>query len=50
MKEWKFISRSLLNRWPTLQQVGDMAAFMVSDRSSVTTAASINLTGGISDS
>lgn len=49
MKEWKFIHRSLLNQWPTLAQVGDMAAFMASDYAAVTTGASINLTGGIAD-
>ena len=49
IKEWKFIHRNLLNRWPTLAEVGNMAAFMVSDKASVTTAAMVNLTGGMTD-
>jgi len=49
VKEWKFVSRNLLNKWPTLEQVGNMAAFMVSDQAAVTTSATINLNGGMSD-
>lgn len=48
-KEWEQIgaTRNLLQKWPTLEQVGDMAAFMVSDKAGVTTGAGINLNGGM---
>ncbi|WP_315818494.1 SDR family oxidoreductase [Paraflavitalea speifideaquila] len=47
MKEWKFVHRSLLGKFPTLEQVGNMAAFMASDKAGVTTGTSANLTGGM---
>jgi NAD(P)-dependent dehydrogenase (short-subunit alcohol dehydrogenase family) len=47
MKEWKFVHRSLLDKFPTLEQVGNMAAFMASDKAGVTTGTSANLTGGM---
>jgi NAD(P)-dependent dehydrogenase (short-subunit alcohol dehydrogenase family) len=40
-------SRNLLNKWPTLEDVGNMAAFFASDKAGVTTGATINLTGGM---
>ena len=40
-------SRNLLNKWPTLQDVGNMAAFYASDRAGVTTGTTVNLTGGM---
>lgn len=50
MKEWKFVHRNLLGgKHPTLEQVGNMAAFMASDKAGVTTAAVANLTGGIAN-
>ncbi len=50
MKEWKFVHRNLVGgKHPTLEQVGNMAAFMASDKAGVTTAAVANITGGISN-
>ena len=49
IKEWKFVHRNLLNRWPTLAEVGNMAAFMVSDKAGITTGTLANLTGGMTD-
>lgn len=48
-KEWDRIgeTRNLLGKWPSLEQVGDMAAFMASDKAGVTTGAGINLNGGM---
>jgi 3-oxoacyl-[acyl-carrier protein] reductase len=47
--EWDRLAstRNLLGRWPTLEQVGDMAAFMASDRAGVTTGTGININGGM---
>jgi NAD(P)-dependent dehydrogenase (short-subunit alcohol dehydrogenase family) len=47
INEWKFVNRNLLNKWPTLEQVGDMAAFMASDKAGATTGTSVSLTGGM---
>ena len=47
MKEWTFPHRNLIGKWPTLEQVGNMAAFMASDKAAVTTAASADITGGM---
>lgn len=49
MKDWKFPGRNLINKWPTLELVGNMAAFMASDYAGVTTSATANLTGGMTD-
>ncbi|MEV7780108.1 SDR family oxidoreductase [Kitasatospora sp. NPDC088351] len=40
-------ARSLLDRGPSLAQVGDMAAFLASERADATTAALVDLTGGM---
>lgn len=40
-------SRNLLNKWPTLEEVGNMAAFMASNKAGVTTGTTVNLTGGM---
>lgn len=47
MKEWKFVHRSLLDKFPTLEQVGNMAAFMASGKAGVTTGTSANINGGM---
>jgi 3-oxoacyl-[acyl-carrier protein] reductase len=39
--------RNLIGKWPTLEDVGNMAAFLASDRAGVTTGATINLNGGM---
>lgn len=44
-QRWAY--RNLLNKWPTLEDVGNMAAFMASDKAGVTTGATVNLTGGM---
>jgi 3-oxoacyl-[acyl-carrier protein] reductase len=48
-EEWDQLAstRNLLGRWPTLEQVGDMAAFMASDRAGVTTGTGVNINGGM---
>lgn len=48
-KDWKFVHRNLLNKWPTLAQVGDMAAFMASEKAGVSTGVLANITGGMAD-
>jgi NAD(P)-dependent dehydrogenase (short-subunit alcohol dehydrogenase family) len=40
-------SRNLLNKWPTLEDIGHAAAFFASDHAGITTGATINLTGGM---
>lgn len=47
VQEWKFVHRNLLGKWPTLEQVGNMAAFMASDKAGVTTGTSADITGGM---
>jgi 3-oxoacyl-[acyl-carrier protein] reductase len=39
--------RNLLGKWPTLDDVGNMAVFLASDMAVVTTGATINLNGGM---
>jgi NAD(P)-dependent dehydrogenase (short-subunit alcohol dehydrogenase family) len=48
-KEWDRLgsTRNLLQKWPTLEQVGDMAAFMASDKAGVTTGTGVNINGGM---
>jgi enoyl-[acyl-carrier-protein] reductase (NADH) len=36
-----------LGKWPTLEDVENMAAFMASDKAGATTGATVNLTGGM---
>jgi 3-oxoacyl-[acyl-carrier protein] reductase len=38
--------RSLLQRWPTLADVAEAAAFAASDRAAATTGTVVNLTAG----
>lgn len=47
--EWgqRWMSRNLLGRGPTLEEVGNMAAFMASDLAGATTGTTISLTGGM---
>jgi len=47
--EWDHLAsgRNLLGKWPTLEHVGDMAAFIASDRAGVTTGTGININGGM---
>jgi 3-oxoacyl-[acyl-carrier protein] reductase len=48
-EEWNRLasSRNLLKKWPTLEQVGEMAAFIVSDKAGVTTSTGISINGGM---
>jgi 3-oxoacyl-[acyl-carrier protein] reductase len=47
--EWgqRWVSRNLLGRGPTLDEVGQMAAFMASDLAGATTGTTVSLTGGM---
>ncbi|KDN82376.1 SDR family NAD(P)-dependent oxidoreductase [Kitasatospora cheerisanensis] len=40
-------ARNLLGRWPSLEDVGNMAAFMASDLAAVTTGTTVDLSGGM---
>jgi NAD(P)-dependent dehydrogenase (short-subunit alcohol dehydrogenase family) len=43
----RWMSRNLLGRGPTLEEVGNMAAFLASDLAGATTATTVNLTAGM---
>jgi 3-oxoacyl-[acyl-carrier protein] reductase len=43
----RWMSRNLLGRGPTLEEVGHMAAFMASDLAGATTGTTVNLTAGM---
>ena len=47
--EWgqRWMSRNLLGRGPTLEEVGQMAAFMASDLAGATTGTTVSLTAGM---
>jgi 3-oxoacyl-[acyl-carrier protein] reductase len=49
MDEWgqRWMSRSLLGRGPTLEEVGHMAAFLASDLAGATTGTTVSLTAGM---
>ncbi|MGX5819503.1 SDR family NAD(P)-dependent oxidoreductase [Chitinophaga lutea] len=47
MKNWKFVHMNLLGKHPTLEQVGNMAVFMASNKAGVTTGALANISGGM---
>lgn len=49
MEGWhqRSTNRNLLNKWPTLEEVGHVAAFMASDRASTMTGITIDLSGGM---
>lgn len=49
MKGWgeRWMGRNLLGRGPTLEEVGNMAAFMASDLAGVTTGATVSLDAGM---
>jgi NAD(P)-dependent dehydrogenase (short-subunit alcohol dehydrogenase family) len=49
MKGWgeRWMSRNLLGRGPTLEEVGQMAAFMASDLAGATTGTTVSLTAGM---
>jgi hypothetical protein len=42
-----WMSRNLLGKGPTLEEVGNMAAFMASDKAGATTGTTINLNEGM---
>jgi NAD(P)-dependent dehydrogenase (short-subunit alcohol dehydrogenase family) len=48
-KEWgeRWMSRNLLGRGPTLEEVGNMAAFMASDLAGATTGTTVSLDAGM---
>lgn len=48
-EEWgqRWMSRNLLGRGPTLEEVGHMAAFMASDLAGATTGTTVSLVGGM---
>jgi NAD(P)-dependent dehydrogenase (short-subunit alcohol dehydrogenase family) len=48
-EEWgeRWMSRNLLGRGPTLEEVGHMAAFMASDLAGATTGTTVSLTAGM---
>lgn len=43
----RWMSRNLLGKGPTLEEVGNMAAFMASDLAGATTGTTVNLTAGM---
>jgi enoyl-[acyl-carrier-protein] reductase (NADH) len=43
----RWISRNLLGRGPTLEEVGNMAAFLASDLAGSTTGTTVSLTAGM---
>ena len=43
----RWMSRNLLGRGPTLEEVGNMAAFMASDLAGATTGTTVSLTAGM---
>ena len=43
----RWMSRNLLGRGPTLEEVGNMAAFLASDLAGATTGTTVSLTAGM---